>query len=197
MKIKFNRRKKALPDVQRRKHIRESEEYAPDNVLLKKLTAGAGKWKPGNPAALARCRYQARGNFKAGCLLYHIQWRYKPILKGDEGGIFRLGHKWIVASAAFWAREAGLTEKEYNLAISLLKEFQLIEVKTWKFKRVRAVWIRLCPENYLSFSSAEYEDYEQRRQIHFHMLVPDWDTKNYHRKLPGMRRRMKNIDPDL
>jgi hypothetical protein len=121
------------------------------------------KWQPGQPGALAVCRYQTNGHWQAALLLFWIKWRWKKKKK-----IKRNGKEWVVAFAEQWMSESGLDEGEYkNHALPYLKKHDLIEVATWKFQGVRQTWIRLKLENLKNQYQEDHSFYELRRKSGF------------------------------
>jgi hypothetical protein len=140
------------------------------------------KWKPGTPGAWATCRYQAGGFWQSAALLYWIKWRCQKPNK-----IKRKGEEWVVASAAEWAKESGLSDAEFkNTALPILKKEGVIEVKTWKFKGVRQTWIRLIPEALANHINQDYEFYEIRRQSNWYCITTNHHAFSKHPKKKKM-----------
>lgn len=156
-------------------------------------------WKPGDWGALAVCRFQTRGNLPAAALLYHMRWRLRGT-NGDFGKILgikktkdpnsgktvhepitertgpahkvltRMGKQWIASSRGTWAKEAGLTLREYDTAISELRRCGLIEAKNWKLAGKVTVWVRVLWEDLPKLQPDEVELYEMNRDSGFRIL---------------------------
>lgn len=156
-------------------------------------------WRPGDWGALAVCRFQAGGDLPAAVLLYHAKWRLRGT-NGDFGKtigfkktkdpnsgktinepitersgpahkvLTRKNKQWIAASRGTWAKEAGLTLREYDRAIRELRRYSLVEAKNWKLDGKVRVWIRVLWEDLPKLQPDEVELYEMKRDSGFRIL---------------------------
>jgi hypothetical protein len=159
---------------------------------------GSG-WRPGDLGALAVCRFQTGGDLPAAILLYHLKWRLRGT-NGDLGKIIgfkegkdpnsgkaitipitertgplhkvltRKGYQWIAASRLIWAKEAGLTLREYDRAIHVLRRFDLITAKNWKLGPKVSVWIRVNWNELPKMAPSDVELYEGNRGAGFRIF---------------------------
>jgi hypothetical protein len=156
-------------------------------------------WKPGDWGALAVCRYQVGGDLPAAVLLYHAKWRLRgtngdlgktvaikkqvdpnsgktikvPVTErsGPEHKVLkRLGKEWIAASRGTWAKEAGLTLREYDRAISVLRRYGLVVARNYKLGTKVAVWIRVDWDELPKLKPDEVELYESKRDAGFRIM---------------------------
>jgi hypothetical protein len=162
-------------------------------------TGGLDSWRPGDYGALAICRYHARGYLPAAALLYYLRWRLRGT-NGDCGKVIRirrvkdpnsgkrikepvterngpkhkvlkrLGYEWVAAPRGVWAKEAGLTLREYDAAMRRLRAYGLIVARNYKLGGKVSVWIRVVWEAMPPLRPDEIELHEMKRADGFR----DW-----------------------
>lgn len=174
-------------DIQNKKQNgSENSDPMSKNKYKKKIVKSSGGWEPGKAGALAICRYQCEGHWQAAMLLFWIKWRWQKKNKPPKRN-----KEWIVASAQYWAKEAGLSYGEYkNKALPTLKRLGIIEVGTWKYSGKRQTWIHLKLDELKNEFNEEYEFYEMRRQSDFEQLSIGI-KKNYVKKKPNFSKKKK------
>jgi hypothetical protein len=162
-------------------------------------TGGLDVWRPGDYGALAISRFYTRGHLPSAILLYHLRWRLRGT-NGDCGKIIRirrvkdpnsgkrinepvtersgpkhkvlerLGYEWVAASRATWAKEAGLTLREYDTAMRRLRAYGLIVARNYKLGTKVSVWIRVVWEAMPPLKPDEVALHEMKRADGFR----DW-----------------------
>jgi hypothetical protein len=100
-----------------------------------------GKKRFNMPSRLAQSRLLAGGKWQARNLLYRVRllWAYK-------GKLRRFGREWLAMPRADWARSAGLSLSEVNIAIAhLKKKCDFITIRKMKVTRASPVtlWVSL------------------------------------------------------
>lgn len=111
------------------------------------------------PSPLARCIKQT-GDVVAGTLLYQIQYRFQQ----KDTLTNRHEKAWVAQTRECWRQETGLTLKQYQRALCILKKKGLVEVNHEKFypsHRWPIAFIRLISDvGHTLHSASECETYK-------------------------------------
>jgi hypothetical protein len=119
------------------------------------------------------------GDLISGILLsqivyWHIPSREtgKPKLK-----VFKEGHLWLAKERSDWWTEIRITDRQYDRAIKILIEKELVEVKKFKFNGMPMIHIRLLYDNLESLINQENrklaEKFEENNSRVTQSVIPE------------------------